>query len=119
MKVIGSYPLPCMDECMETFSELRTLDTMDGFNGYWEINIAKKDQPKTFFVCYYGHIQYMNMTTNAAGTLRSAVDIITSRCKCRQCPVYIYDIIIFQKTIDDYIKHVNEILPTLEQNVVT
>lgn len=37
-----SYPLPRVDECVDSLGEAHIFSTMDSFSVYWQIDIAKK-----------------------------------------------------------------------------
>ena len=54
MTVKDSYPLPRMDECVDTLGAANIFTTLDAFWGYWQIKLSEKDKPKTSFVCHTG-----------------------------------------------------------------
>ena len=49
MTVKDSYPLPRMDECIDTLGDAKIFTTLDAFWGYWQIALSEKDKPKTSF----------------------------------------------------------------------
>ena len=57
--------------------------------------------------------------TNAPATSQRALDIVLTKFKWKSCLVYIDDIIIFSKTVEDHIRHVDEILTTLTEANIT
>ena len=57
--------------------------------------------------------------TNAPATFQRALDVILNRFKWKTCLVYIDDIIIFSKTVDEHIDHVDEILGIFRTSSVT
>ena len=122
MTVKDSYPLPRMDECIDTLGEANVFTTLDAFWGYWQIAVPEEDRPKTSFVCHAGQYQYVRMPfglTNAPATFQRALDVILSKFKWNTCLVYIDDIIIFSKTVDEHITHVDEVLSALRSSGVT
>ena len=122
MTVKDSYPLPRMDECIDTLGDARIFTTLDAFNGYWQINVPKEDRGKTAFVCHAGQFQYTRMPfglTNAPATFQRGLDVVLSRFKWKTCLVYIDDIIIFSKSVEEHIQHVDEILTALGNAGVT
>lgn len=56
---------------------------------------------------------------NEPRTFQHALDIILTRYKCKPCLVYMEDIIMFSKDIEEHLHHVNEIITTLGEAGVT
>ena len=122
MIVKDSYPLPRMDECIDTLGEAKIFTTLDAFWGYWQISLSEKDKPKTSFVCHAGQFQYTRMPfglTNGPETFQRALDVILNRFKWKKWLVYIDDIIIFSKTVYEHIGHVDENVGILRTSGVT
>ncbi len=55
------YPLPFMDEVINTVDGHEIYTFMDGFSGYHHILIAPKDQHKTTFVIEWGAFVWVVM----------------------------------------------------------
>ena len=92
MTVKDSYPLPTMDECIDTLGEAKVFTTLDAFCRYWEISLSEKEKPKTSFVCHAGQLQYTRMPfglTNAPKTFQRALDAILNQFKWKTCLLYI------------------------------
>jgi hypothetical protein len=45
------FPLPFIDQVLDTLSGKKYCSFLDGYNGYNQILIAPKDQDKTTFTC--------------------------------------------------------------------
>ena len=91
-----SYPLPRMDECIDSLGEATIFSTLDCNAGYWQVAIAPEDREKTAFVCHEGAYQYKRMLfglTNAPATFQRALDIIFSGVKRQSCLIYLDDVI--------------------------
>jgi len=56
-----SYPLPRMDECIDSLIEATIFSTLDCNAGYWQVAIAPEDREKTAFVCHEGAYQNKRM----------------------------------------------------------
>ena len=79
-----SYPLPRMDECIDSLGEATIFSTLDCNAGYWQVFIAPEDLERTAFVCHEGAYEYERMPfglTNAPATFQRALDIILSGVK--------------------------------------
>jgi hypothetical protein len=52
------FPLPCIDQVLDTLSGKKYFSFLDGFSGYNKIQIAPEDQEKTAFTCPWGTYAY-------------------------------------------------------------
>ena len=50
------FPLPFIDQVLDTLSGNKFFSFLDGFRGYNQIHIAPKDQDKTTFTCPWGNL---------------------------------------------------------------
>lgn len=51
--------------------------------------------------------------SKAPATYQRAIDIILSKVKWRTCLVYLDDVIVFSRDMDDHVQHVDEVLTLL------
>jgi len=117
-----SYPLARMDECIDSLGEATIFSTLDCNSGYWPVAIAPEDREKTAFVCHEGAYQYKRMPfglTNAPATFRRALDIILSGVKWQSCLVNLDEVIVYSKTEEEHIGHVDHVLRLLREAGVT
>ena len=56
--VKDSYPLPRMDECLDTLGDAQWFTTLDAQSGNWQVPVHPDDRHKTAFVCHYGCWQF-------------------------------------------------------------
>lgn len=47
-----TYPLFCIDECVDFLGSANIFSTLDASSGYWQFPVMKEDRDKTAFVCY-------------------------------------------------------------------
>jgi hypothetical protein len=52
------FPLPFIDQVLDTLARKKFFSFLDGFNGYNQIQIALEDQEKTTFTCPWGTYAY-------------------------------------------------------------
>ena len=114
--VRDSYPLPRMDECIDSLGDATVFTTLDCNSGYWQVEVAEEDRDKTTFASHCGLYRFIRMPfglKNAPATFQRAVDIILSRVKWETALVYLDDVIIYSRTVSDHLKHVREVLRLL------
>jgi len=117
-----AYPLPRMDECIDSLGEATIFSTLDFNAGYRQVSIAPEDRVKTAVVCYEGAYQYKRMPfglNNAPATFQRAVEIILSGEEWQSCLVYLDDVIVYAKTEEEHIGHVDHVLRLLREAGVT
>ena len=120
--VRDSYPLPRMDECIDSLGDARVFTTLDALSGYWQIDIADEDRDKTAFTSHHGLYRYTRMPfglRNAPATFQRAIDIILSRVKWRTALVYLDDIIVYSPDAESHFDHLKEVLQLLHQAGIT
>jgi len=117
-----SYPLPRMDECIDSLDEAKVFSTLDCIAGYWQVLTADGDREKTAFVCHKGAYHYKRMPfglTNAPATFQWALDIILSDVKWQSCLVYPDDVIVYSQTQEEHVQHIDDVLDLLRAAEVT
>ncbi|CAN8076123.1 unnamed protein product [Agarophyton chilense] len=115
--VRDTYPLPRMDECIDSLGEANVFTTLDANSGYWQVPVAEDDQDKTAFACRAGLYRFKRMPfglTNALATFQRTLDILLSRYKWKTCLVNLDDLIIFSQDVESHLRHVEEILKALQ-----
>jgi hypothetical protein len=79
--VSDTYPLPRINECIDSLGEAAIFTTLDCNSGYWQIPVEPADRDKTTFTSHYGIYRFIRLPfglRNAPGTFQRAVDIILS-----------------------------------------
>lgn len=118
MQIKDSYPLPLMDEYIDSLCDSKLFPTLDAYNGYSEIFITPQDRHKTPLVCHASTYQYIRIVlglTNAYDSYQRALDIVLPKFKWGTFPVYMDDVSIYPNTVEDRIHHFAEILTTLTE----
>ena len=100
LTVKDSYPLPRMDECIDSLGDAQVFTTLDAYWGYWQVPVNPQDRTKTSLVCHAGQYQCVRMPfglTNAPATFQRALDIVRTKFKWKSCLVYIDDNFVFRR----------------------
>ncbi|CDF34348.1 unnamed protein product [Chondrus crispus] len=76
-----SYPLPRMDDCIDSLGDAAVFTTLDCNSGYWQIPVAPEDRDKTTFTTHMGTFRHFRRPFGLKGalaTFQRALDIILS-----------------------------------------
>jgi len=69
----NSYPIPRMEDCIDSLGDARVFSTLDCNAGYWQVPTAPDDIEKTAFTSHMGTNEYLKMAfglTNAPATFQ-------------------------------------------------
>ena len=113
-----TYPLLRIDECIDSMGEAQFFTTLDANSGYWQIPVAKEDRDKTTFTSHAGYYRFKRMPfglCNAPATFQRTLDILLAGLRWKACLVYLDDVIIFSKTFDEHVEHVQDVLNILQR----
>ena len=118
LSIPDTYPLPRMEDCIDSLGEARLFTTLVALWGYWQVPIAERDRDKTTFTSHMGTLRYTHMPfglRNAPTTFQRALDIILSVVRSKKCLVYIDDVVIFSETEKEHFTQVSHVLTLLEE----
>ena len=115
--VRDSYPMPRMDECIDSLGSATVFSTLDCNSGYWQLPVANKDQDKTTFTCHAGSYKFLRLPfglRNAPATFQRAMDIILSKVRWKYVLVYLDDIIVFSDNVQKHLRHLESVFRMLK-----
>ena len=116
------FPLPFIDQLLERVSGHPFYFFLDGYSGYFQIEIAADDQEKTTFTCPFGTYAYRRMPfglCNAPPTFQRCMLSIFSDMVARIIEVYMDDITVYGESIDECLVHLETVLHRcIEKNLV-
>ncbi len=118
-----AYPLPKQDQILSALRGSVIFSSMDILKGFFQQRIRKEDRWKTAFVTTHrGHEQLTVSTmglANSPGFFQHRMEMIFSSYLWQWVLVYIDDIIIFSRSIEEHLTHLDEALWLLEQSGIT
>ena len=116
------FPLPFMDQLLERSSGYPFYCFLDGYSGYFQIEIAVEDQEKTTFTCPFGTYAYRRMPfdlCNAPATFQRCMLSIFSDLVERIMEVYMDDITVYGENFEECLVNLETILHgCIEKNLV-
>jgi len=107
------YPIPRMHDCLDSLGDATVFSAMDSNARSWQIPVAAEDRDKTKFTSHTGLFRFLRLPfglVNAPASFQRALDIILSSLRWQTCLVYLDDVIVFFRTVDDHIQHLREVL---------
>jgi len=110
------YPLPRIDEILDTLNGMRYFSTLDQANAYWSIPIAPEDREKTAFCTPQGLYEFHYLPfglCNAPATFQRLMDVLLSGLQWKTALVYLDDILVFASSHDQMLDRLKEILDRL------
>ncbi|GBG74194.1 hypothetical protein CBR_g17906 [Chara braunii] len=112
-------PLPRIDDLLDRVQGCRYFSKIDMKSGYHQIAIRPEDQHKTAFQTRYGLYEFVVMPfglCNAPGTFQHAINRIFHNYLDKFVIVYLDDILIFSRTVEEHIAHLDKVLSLLRQH---
>ena len=112
-----SYPLPRIDESLDSLGTAKYFSTLDLASGYWQIELSDDAKEKSAFCTAQGLFQFKVMPfglTNAPATFQRLMERILAGLQWQICLVYIDDIIIFSQTLEDHIEQLQAVFGRLK-----
>ncbi|GBG73683.1 hypothetical protein CBR_g17025 [Chara braunii] len=112
-------PLPRIDDLLDRVQGCRYFSKMDLKSGYHQIAIRPEDQHKTTFQTRYGLHEFVVMPfgmCNAPGTFQHAMNRIFHDYLDKFVIVYLDDILIFSKIVEEHVAHLDKVLSLLRQH---
>lgn len=113
-----AYPLPRIDEIWEQLKEARWFSSIDLASGYWQVEMDEEDKQKTSFTCSLGTFEYNVMPfglKNAPATFQRLMNNLLRKYLYEFTIVYLDDIMIYSKTFEEHLEHLEKILTILKE----
>ncbi|VEN61760.1 unnamed protein product, partial [Callosobruchus maculatus] len=107
-----SYPLPRIDDTLDTLAGSKVFSTLDLKSGYWQVEMDPGDKENTAFTVGSGLWQFTVMPfglCNAPATFERLMETVLKGLSWETCLVYLDDIIVVGKSFDDHFKNLEQI----------
>lgn len=113
------YPIPNITEILDSLGKSKYFSTLDLASGFNQIEIHPKDIEKTAFSVDNGHYEFLRMPfglKNSLSTFQRVMDNILREYIGKICLVYLDDIIVFSRSLEEHSAHLTKILQAFQDN---
>mgnify|MGYP005952035073 CR=1 FL=1 len=113
-----AFPLPRIDESLESLTGARWFSTLDMASGYWQCKMAEKDKIKTAFTTHKGLYQFKVLPfglCNAPATFQRLVNLVLGKFQWQKCLCYLDDIIVFGDTFELALENLQAVFNSLRK----
>jgi hypothetical protein len=115
----NKFPMPIIEGLFEELYGACWFSTLDLRSGFHQIMVAPEDQYKTTFQTHSGHYEYLVMPyglTGAPATFQSVMNHVLAPLLRKCVVVFIDDILIYSKTLEEHIQHVQQVFQLLQDH---
>ena len=114
-----SYPLPRIQEALESMAGAAHFPTMDFKSGFWQICMAQESQQYTAFTV--GNLGFYEFTRMPFGlcnmpiTFQHLMQNTLGELNLSLCVIYLDDVIIFGRTEEEHLEHLWVVLECFKE----
>lgn len=112
------YPLPRIEEILDNLGKCSYFTTLDLAQGFHQIEMDSDSIEKTAFSVNNGHYEYLRMPfglKNAPSTFQRAMDNIFREYLHRFCFIYMDDVVVFSKSLEEHKQHLQRIFSKVRE----
>ena len=112
------YPLPRIDDILDTLGQSKYFSYLDLSAGYWQIELDPRSKEKSAFTTPGGLFEFNRMPfglCNAPATFQRLMQAVLAGLEGQTCFVYIDDILVCSRTFDDHLLHLKQVFERLRK----
>ena len=115
-----SYPLPKINELINTLSGAKLFTTLDFRSGYHQVALKPEDRHKTAFAAQFGLFEWKVMAMglcNSPGSFSRLMDLVMIGLNWHGVLVYLDDLLIFGKDYEEHFDRLKEVFQRLRKQI--
>ena len=112
-----AYPLPRIDDTLDTLSGARWFSTLDLVAGYWQVELAEEDKEKTAFCTSDGLFEFNVLPfglCNGPATFQRLMDLLLTGLQWSSCLVYLDDVIVVGRSFSEHLQNLDNVFRRLQ-----
>ena len=118
LTVKDAYPIPRVDECLDSLTGSKWFSCLDLNSGFWQIGLDPADKAKTAFATSLGLYQLTVMPfglANAPSTFERLIEDVMRGYQWEICLVYMDDVIVPSATFEESIVRLELVFQRLSE----
>lgn len=116
------FPIPRQSEILSSLAGAQVLSSLDALSGFTQLEMDPADVEKTAFRTHQGLFQFKRMPfglRNGPSIFQRVMQGILAPFLWLFCLVYIDDIVVYSKSFEDHIEHLDKVLGAIEKAGLT
>eukprot|EP00731_Ephydatia_muelleri_P032795 Em0024g339a len=113
-----AYPLPRVDDILDTLGGSKWFSTLDLKSGYWQVEVDSSSREKAAFTTSEGLYEFKVMPfglCNAPATFQRLMNRVLCDVNWVECLVYIDDTVVIGRTFEQHLSNLGTVLSRLRQ----
>ena len=105
---LDSFPMPLVADALDSLAGKSLFSCLDLKSGFWQIQMHSASREKTAFVTHNGLYEFLTMPfglSNSGASFQRLMGYILRGLEYRFALIYIDDIIIFSKSVEEHLSH--------------
>ena len=111
-----AYPLPRIDETIDSLAGSKFFTTLDLLSGYWQVGLTEAARQKSAFVTRSGLYLWNVMPfglCNAPATFERLMETVLRGLQWETCLVYLDDVVIFGRSEEELLARMDDVFTRL------
>ena len=107
------FPLPLVDDCLDTLAGSVWFSKLDANSAYWQIKIKEEDRSKTAFITKYGLFEHVRMAfglCNSPATYSRVMNLCLRGLSWKIVLAFLDDVLVLGKSFHDHLVNLAEVL---------
>ena len=106
------FPMPRIDEVLDSLGDACYFTTLDLASGYWQIPMNPDDMEKTAFCTRQGNFEFRVMPmglVNSSYSFQKMMQLVLSGLQWQICMVYLDDVIVYSKSFAQHLDNLRSV----------
>ena len=110
------YPLPRIDDILDTLGRVKYFTSLDLASGYWQVGLEEESRQKSAFTTHCGLYEFTRMPfglCNTPATFQRLMQRVLAGLEWDSCFVYIDDVLVVASTFEEHLERLREVFERL------